>query len=251
MGSTPLSIFPRMLRACSVGLPLVAIALYACGGDSETKTAQAPQGYRDVEIHHEACDDSGKPQTLDSNGDGKPEIKQIFSGGKEVCRVTDLNHDGKPDQYTYFDGAGVVRRIEGGFQDTGLVSSVEIYEGGKLVRREFAAAGQDRLDTWDFFDPATGKRIKRERDSNGDKRIDQWWTWNGDQVTILVDRNEDGVADPEPMSEDADAGAKAVVTTGAALPPPPVVVAWPDKGNLVEGESKKPKTKTVAKKATK
>ncbi len=236
-----------MLRATGVCLLVVAPFAIACG-DKETKSAQAPKGYRDVEIHHEDCDGKGQAQTLDTNGDGKPEIKQILNGGREVCRVTDLNHDGKPDQFTYFDGAGQVRRIEGGFQDTGLVSSVEIYEGGKLVRREFAAAGQDRLDTWDFFDPATGKRVRRERDSNGDKRIDQWWTWDGDKVTILVDRNDDGEPDPEVASDD-DAGAKvaAPVGSGVSVPPPPVVVAWPDGKGVVE--EKKPKT--VAKKGAK
>jgi len=86
------------------------------------------------------------------------------------------------------------------------VNAIEHYENGKLVRREYDADGQHRVDTWDFFDPnaapdpKTGRPahpVRRERDTTGDGHVDQWWTWNGDKVTIAVDSTGDGKADPE------------------------------------------------------
>jgi len=53
------------------------------------------------------------------------------------------------------------------------------YIAGKSVKGTGSRYG-------DVFDPNTGKRIKRERDSTGDGRVDQWWTYNGDQVTIAL-----------------------------------------------------------------
>ena len=73
------------------------------------------------------------------------------------------NHDGKPDLYEYFDDTGTVRRREFCYDDTGVVNAIEHYEGGKLVRREYDAAGQHRIDTWDCFDPSVAPDPKTGR----------------------------------------------------------------------------------------
>jgi hypothetical protein len=108
--------------------------------------------------------------------------------------------------YEYFDDSGTVRRREFCYDDTGLVNAIEHYEGGKLVQREYDAAGQHHIDTWDWFDPnvapdpKTGRPahpVRRERDTTGDGHVDQWWTWNGDKITIAVDSSGDGKPDPE------------------------------------------------------
>lgn len=205
----------------------------ACGGSDPLK-AKLPDGVRSEEIAHEACDESGrKVETVDVNNDGKPDIKRVYDGGREVCRISDLNHDGKPDMFEYYDKTGVLRRREADYDDNGIVNAIEIYENGKLVRAELDTTNQGKIDTWDTFDPGTGKRTKRERDSNGDGRVDQWWTYDGDKLSIAMDRNGDGLPDPEtvitmggsgaPVAAAADAG-----TGDASAPPPPPPPAAPE-----------------------
>jgi hypothetical protein len=185
---------------------LLAVAVGCGGKDAGVANAKLPEGVRSQSIEHEACSESGhKVETVDVNNDGKPDIRRVYDGAQEVCRITDLNRDGKPDMFEYYDKTGQLRRREADYDDNGIVNSIEIYENGRLVRAELDTTNQGRIDTWDTFDPATGKRLKRERDSTGDGRVDQWWTYNGDQVTIAMDKNGDGQPDPE-----------SVITLGAA-----------------------------------
>jgi hypothetical protein len=240
---------PRLSQASAVAgdfasilLPL-AVPLMACGhgaGDTSAGALRVPQGAHDETIHHEPCDESGHAvQPVDTNGDGKPDIRRVFdhAGGREVCRVVDLNRDGKPDLYVYFDDGGAIRRREFCYDDTGVVNAIEYYEGGKIVRREYDTGGQHRLDTWDWFDPsaavdpATGypaHPVRRERDTTGNGQTDQWWTWNGDQIAIAFDRTGDGKPDPETTfvlgGSGDDAGAASsgpVAATSAAATPGP------------------------------
>jgi len=190
-----------------------ATALGCGGGDSGVGKAKLPEGVRSQAIEHEACDESGhKVETVDVNNDGKPDIRRVYAGTQEVCRISDLNRDGKPDMFEYYDKTGQLRRREADYDDNGIVNAIEIYENGKLVRAELDTTNQGKIDTWDTFDPGSGKRVKRERDSTGDGRVDQWWTYSGDQVTIAMDKNGDGLPDPE-----------AVITlgaSGASIPTP-------------------------------
>jgi len=215
------------------------LSVFGCGGDKAAAGANtaannqggSPAQVRSETIDHESCDEGGKRiESLDTNGDGKPDIRRVYDGSVEVCRVSDMNHDGKPDMYEYFDKAGQIRRREVDFDDNGIANLIEHYENGKLVSRELDTTNQGRLDTWDTFDPATGKIVKRERDSTNDGRIDQWWTYEGDKVTIAMDRNGDGLPDPESTvvmggdSNGKDGGAAASNTAsaeGGAPPPPP------------------------------
>ena len=205
-----------------------------CGSDNNSGVANAklPNGVRSQVIEHEACDESGnKVEMLDANNDGKPDIKKVSKNGHEICRITDLNHDGKPDMFEYFDATGQLRRREADYDDNGIVNSIEYFENGKLVRRELDTTNQGKIDTWDFFDPATGARTKRERDATGDGKIDQWWTYDGDKETIAMDRNGDGVPEPESAITlgaggqvvAGDAGAAA--TAPAPTPSPPAAQA--------------------------
>ena len=38
--------------------------------------------------------------------------------------------------------------------------------------------------------------MRRERDTRGSGKVDQWWTWEGEKVTVAFDRNGDGQPDP-------------------------------------------------------
>ena len=208
-----------------------------CGNESASGTANAklPDGVRSELIEHEACDESGnKVEMLDANNDGKPDIKKVMKGGREICRITDLNHDGKPDMWEYYDQTGQLRRREADYDDNGIVNSIEYFENGKLVRRELDTTNQGKIDTWDFFDPATGARTKRERDATGDGKIDQWWTYEGDKVTIAMDRNGDGLPEPE-SAITLGAGGQVVAGDGgaaAAAPAPTPTPAAPQAPTL-------------------
>lgn len=216
--------------------PLVAIVVLGCSGEDKTSgvgQAKLPAG-ADVGIKHEDCPESGnRVEVLDANHDGKPDIRRVFGkgDGRQKCLIADIDHDGRPDMYEYFDESGAIRRREFVYDDTGVVASIEQYEGGKLVRRELDTSGQHRIDTVDTYDPSTGKRTKRERDSNGDGRVDQWWTFQGDRTEIAMDRNGDGRPEPEativlgangePILADAGSPERASGGEAGASPPPP------------------------------
>jgi hypothetical protein len=177
-----------------------------CGGSDKVGGAKAPETAHTDRASHEPCGESqGHVDLLDANGDGKADITTVTDHGREVCRSIDLDHDGKPDLYEYFDSSGEIRRREFCYDQTGTVNAIELYEGGKLVRREYDISGQHKIDTWDWFDPSgpvdpkTGRPlhpVRRERDTKGSGQVDQWWTWNGDQVTIAVDKTGEGKPDP-------------------------------------------------------
>jgi hypothetical protein len=178
---------------------LILLLAVACSSTPEKATAEAktPEGAKPLD--HEKCEDSmGRAEVLNAS-DGKFALKQIFdkSGGHEICRIADLNHDGKPDMYEYYNADGSLRRREGAYETNDAISEIQIFENGKLVRRERDTTGQRKVDTWDTYDPATGKLIKRERDNNGDGKVDQWWTWDGQNITIAIDKNGDGQPDPD------------------------------------------------------
>lgn len=229
------------MGAFAFGLTVASLVLASAsgcgGGDAAVAKAKLPDGVRSQAIEHESCDESGhKTETVDVDNDGRPDIRRVYDGAQEVCRISDLNRDGKPDLYEYYDKAGQLRRREADYDDNGLVNAIELYEGGKLVRAELDTTNQGRIDTWDTFDPSTGKRTKRERDTTGDGRVDQWWAYNGDQVTIAMDKNGDGLPEPDAVitlnasgvaitpapTANADAGAtEAPVSTTAPTEPPP------------------------------
>jgi hypothetical protein len=220
--------FRGLAAACIASAAIVVGGSFGCGGgDDGVGKSKLPEGSRSQTIEHEACNESGhKVETVDVNNDGKPDIRRVFDGTREVCRISDLNRDGKPDMFEYYDKTGQLRRREADYDDNGIVNAIEIYENGKLVRAELDTTNQGRIDTWDTFDPGSGRRTKRERDATGDGRVDQWWVFEGDKVTIAMDKNGDGLPDPDAVVTLNASGAP-VTTTGATTdggssePPPP------------------------------
>lgn len=228
------------LVAAVVATSAIFVMGFGCGGSDPgvTRGARLPEGVRSQAIEHESCSESGhKVETVDVNNDGKPDIRRVYDGTQEICRISDLNRDGKPDLFEYYDTTGQLRRREADYDDNGIVNAIELYENGKLVRAELDTTNQGRIDTWDTFDPTTGKRIKRERDATGDGRVDQWWTFDGEKVTIAMDKNGDGLPEPDatvtlggsgapsPPVASADAGAPSsepsAPSASPAAPPPP------------------------------
>lgn len=238
--------------------PLAAVSTTGCSSDERLTGVGAAKlpGNASEGLEHEACDESGnRVEVLDLNGDGKADIRRVFSkgSGKEICRVVDLNHDGKPDLYEYFDGNGTVRRREFCYDDTGVVNAIEHYEGGRLAKREYDTSGQHKIDTWDYFepglpvDPKSGRPLhpsRRERDRSGHGRVDEWWTWDGAKVSISRDTNGDGKPDPASTlvlgGGEGDAGAAPPPTSagggdGGAPAPAPVAASTGDAGSTDGG----------------
>jgi hypothetical protein len=199
---------------------------YGLGGKSADKDA------RPVIIEHEPCDDkSSGAQSVDSNGDGKPDIVSVLKGGKEVCRVLDLNFDGKVDRFIYFDEAGQARRMESDYDRDGRVDEVAYLVGGQFVRKDREMNLDGKLDTWDLYE--NGKLAKRERDADGDGRVDQWWTFpeaKPECPVIATDKDGDGrpdvgssmdmcATDEGPANQIAT---NQVASASASAPPPPV-----------------------------
>src|SRR5580700_2199390 len=91
-------ISPRTLAAAALALtPLVPLAAGGCSTSTQNSGVAPPSLPKGAGLEHEACDESGnRVEMLDTNNDGKPDIRRVFNkgSGKEVCRVSDLNHDG-------------------------------------------------------------------------------------------------------------------------------------------------------------
>lgn len=175
---------------------MIAVCAFGCGNKGQVGDAKTAASKRDTTIVHESC--SGTDRTEDANNDGKPDIHHYMKGSVEVCRASDLDFDGKPEIYTYFEPNGQVRRREFDFDGRGRVTTIEAYKDGKLAYREIDTANIGKLDTWDFFDASTGRRVRRERDINGDGVIDQWWNWESEsRIVLMVDRNNDGQPDAD------------------------------------------------------
>ena len=78
--------------------------------------------------------------------------------------------------------------------------------GRKLTERAYDTTGGTRSTPGRWFEPCYQRPTRRPDDprtrSAGSGMyaarapVDQWWSWNGDQVTISTDRNGDGRPDP-------------------------------------------------------
>ena len=174
-------------------------------------------------------------EMLDTNSDGKPDIRRVFDKrtGREICRVVG------PQPRRQAGPLRVLRRqrrtsaaASTATTTRGVVNAIEHYEGGRLAearvrhRRASTRSTPGTTSTRALpLDPKTGRPVhpsRRERDTKGDGRVDQWWTWDGDKVTIAR-RHERATASPIPASTvvldegggDVDAGAPGAGRVGA------------------------------------
>jgi hypothetical protein len=183
------------------GATVAALVLVFQSGCSESVQvgAKSPDGgpqRRDTRVVHEDCAIESA-EKLDANGDGKPDVWLVKSGGREVCRAVDLNFDGKVDGYSYFDGAGQLRRRERDFDRDGKIEEVQIFQAGVLVEQHRSTTLAGRLDTWQFY--KQGVLARTERDSDGDAVVDQWWEFKpGSEKCPMIHSDIDGDGRPDP-----------------------------------------------------
>ncbi|MFO0570786.1 MAG: hypothetical protein U0263_34435 [Polyangiaceae bacterium] len=186
-------------RAGGVLCALAALAFQSGCSKSVEAGAKGPEGgsqRRDTRVVHEDCP-LGSAQTLDANGDGKPDVWLVMSGGREACRAVDLNFDGKVDGYSYFDGSGQLRRRERDYDRDGKIEEISIYKAGSLSELQRSTTLAEKLDTWQYFEG--GKLARTERDSDGDAIIDQWWEFSaGNEKCPMIHSDVDGDGRPDP-----------------------------------------------------
>jgi hypothetical protein len=185
-------------KRVAAGLVVLGALVFQSGCSGSVQAGAMSPGsarnQKDTRIVHEDCD-IASAEKLDANGDGKPDVWLVKSGGRVVCRAVDLNFDGKIDAWTYFDSSGQVRRRERDYDRDGLVEEISIYKGGALVEQDRSTALADRLDTWQYYEG--GKLKSAERDSDADGVIDQWWEFKDDKCP-LIHSDVDGDGRPDP-----------------------------------------------------
>ncbi len=195
------------LRRCPdllAGLVLGLVGLSFQSGCSasvstDAKSAQGQVTKRDTRVTHEECDiKSPSTEKIDANGDGRPDIYIVKSGGKEVCRAVDLNFDGQIDTWSYRDAAGQIRRRESDYDRDGRIDEISTYKGGVLAEKDRATTLAGRLDTWQYYQG--GKLARAERDADGDGVIDQWWEYppSNKPGCPMIHSDIDGDGHPDP-----------------------------------------------------
>lgn len=85
--------------------------------------------------------DGGEPLLrveMDTRGDGQPERVFRYESGRLQVEELDTDGDGRRDRVDHFDAAGRVALREEDLDGDGAVDVRSLYEGGRLVRREFS-----------------------------------------------------------------------------------------------------------------
>lgn len=177
-------------------LPMTA-ALVACPPKAAETSAVSGAG----RINEGAGADGLIEQSVDINGDGKPDVRNYYRDRVDgprllVRRTSDLNWDGKNDVSSWFnEQTGQLEKEEMDADFDGRVDWVDHYQGGKRALSEVDDDNDGRFDLYKIFE--NGKVRRKERDTNGDGRIDLWEYMDEKGAVIKVgrDTDNDGVMD--------------------------------------------------------
>lgn len=96
------------------------------------------------EMPRTTCQAAGEVRTIDINGDGKPDVRTILVGGREVCRESDLDFDGRPDAIRLTDGRRqwVGHDLDG----DGRTDRLELRDGDTVIEELFDLDGDGKPD---------------------------------------------------------------------------------------------------------
>ncbi len=186
---------------CFAVYPTIVLVV-GCGrkadGAAEGKAPESRALAQGPSLHEPCLERRGRIERSEHAAGKFPELQRVFElSGREACRAIDLNRDGRPEMFEYFDEHGELRRREMTAGDSGRVEAVDFFANGKRIRREYDTRGVGQIDTRDYYNVASGERVRRERDADGDGKVDQWSVWHDGKVTTTVDRNGDGMPEPD------------------------------------------------------
>jgi hypothetical protein len=145
----------------TAGLAPQAVPLPAIASSEASAVVSAPaSAEREAPgraLDHKPCNThSADAVAVDINGDGKPDVFKLFSGGKLVCRASDLNFDGALDVYLYLAPNGSEERVESDFDGDGKADAVVFRaEGGTGCVQLLDRDGDGRADSAERIDCAT------------------------------------------------------------------------------------------------
>ena len=114
----------------------------------------------------------GKAESIDRDGDGKPDIWNYRSGpeGEIHTKVLDLNRDGAPDVKTYFNIKGQITKEQFDGDFDGQIDIEDIYKDNQRVESYIDTNTDGIFDTFRYYQ--NGKLVSEESNGNYDGRID-------------------------------------------------------------------------------
>lgn len=139
-------------------------------------------------------------QTIDFDGDGKPEVFNYLRQRAEaepllVRKELDLDRDTRVDVISYYDEAGVLEREELDSDFDGRIDAADHYEGGVRVLSEYDTDFDGRANVYKYYNTDGVGAVfldRKERDTDGDGRIDVWERFNKDGTVIRTAMDTDG-----------------------------------------------------------
>lgn len=179
------------------GLVVAGIAvLAACsssGDPVEEEVVEEPRPERARNAN--LSDDGMRVETVDLNGDNRPDQWLYFDGEHLVRVERDMNFNGRVDMWQYFNSAGELVEEEMSLDPTDTVDVVIFYSNGKVTRKLMASEFDGSFPITKFYD-GEERLLRVERDSTGDGQVDFWEYYEGGKRTrIGWDTSGDGQPD--------------------------------------------------------
>ena len=186
----------------SAWLPVLAFAftLIGCSDDESNRkddpsptnaTAAQPPRAR----FHNLPDDSPS-ESFDVNGDGNNDQSYFRQGGDVIRVERDVNFDGRPDLFEHYERGQIVEE-ELDLDFDGQMDAVKFFRDGQVDHRQYAIAFKEHLVITSWYD-GSGNLVRIERDTNEDNRIDTWEHYNpGQKEPYRIEIDYDGDERPD------------------------------------------------------
>lgn len=134
-------------------------------------------------------------ETLDRDGDGRPDRWVYRQGRQVVAEATDEDGDGIAERKVHFvPGSQVVAREEEDTDADGRADTFSEYEAGVIVERETDGNGDGEVDGWSYYE--AGQLVRNERDTNADGFRDRMAFYEAGRL-VREEEDRDGNGRPD------------------------------------------------------